>query len=311
MAGWAQAIGAGTSLLGSIIGGSQARGAVKRAGTVLKNAAEGETDRIYQKLMETNPQLADAYLQARQSVTSTADYTSEGPQQAAERGNALLDPYMQAGGRSANTLADLVNAPEERVAFPFSEGDRSYRLRLSEGQKALERSAAARGTLLGGGTLKAITNYGQKAASQEYQSAYDRAMSAFKANQQGRQTRLSSLADLARMGGPPAERAGLNLTGAATTAGGWRNKAAELEGAWGISSAQDQVRNTLAAEENARRMRLGGAQAEAGSIYGAGQITGNMWSQGGQALGDFISMNPFKRQQQPGAPSGGMGSYSW
>jgi hypothetical protein len=43
-----------------------------------------------------------------------------------------------------------------------------YQFRLAEGQKALERSAAARGGLLSGGTLKALSDYGQNTAAGEY-----------------------------------------------------------------------------------------------------------------------------------------------
>src|SRR4030095_4406332 len=313
MAGWAQAVGAGTSLLGSIIGGSQARGAVKRAGTVLKTAAEGETDRIYQKLMETTPQLADAYLQARQSVTSTADYTGEGLQQAAERAHTMLTPYTQAGGGAAPTLADLVNAPEERFAFQFSQDDPSYQFRLGEGQKALERSAAARGTLLGGGTLKAITNYGQQAASQEYQNAYARAMDAFKANQTGRQQRMTTLADLARLGGTSAASAGqLGLEGA-TSAGRLRTGAAQTARGWGVASASRQVDISNKYGDTARNLALARAQATAGSQLGTGNIWANFWNQTGQNMGDWLHTKPSSGQQGggQGAPGGGMGSWNW
>jgi hypothetical protein len=43
-----------------------------------------------------------------------------------------------------------------------------YRFRLSEGQKAIERSAAARGRLFSGGALKATENYAQGVASDEW-----------------------------------------------------------------------------------------------------------------------------------------------
>ena len=52
--------------------------------------------------------------------------------------------------------------------------DPSYKWRLEQGQKALERSAAARGGLLSGGTMKDLTDYAQGAASQEYGAAYNR-----------------------------------------------------------------------------------------------------------------------------------------
>lgn len=54
------------------------------------------------------------------------------------------------------------------------EQDPGYQFRLDEGQKALERSAAARGLLSSGSTLKGITNYAQNEGSKEYQNAFNR-----------------------------------------------------------------------------------------------------------------------------------------
>ena len=53
--------------------------------------------------------------------------------------------------------------------------DPGYQFRLSEGEKAIERSAAARGMLQSGRTLKELERYGQGVASQEFENAYSRA----------------------------------------------------------------------------------------------------------------------------------------
>jgi hypothetical protein len=52
--------------------------------------------------------------------------------------------------------------------------DPSYGFRFAEGQKALERSAAAKGTILTGGTLKALAAYGQGLASTEFGNIFNR-----------------------------------------------------------------------------------------------------------------------------------------
>jgi hypothetical protein len=52
--------------------------------------------------------------------------------------------------------------------------DPGYAFRMSEGMKALERSAAARGGLLSGATLRGAQRYGQDLASQEYTNAFNR-----------------------------------------------------------------------------------------------------------------------------------------
>ena len=54
--------------------------------------------------------------------------------------------------------------------------DPSYQWRFGQGQEAVENSAAARGGALSGNALRAITDYGQDAASQEYGAEFARRM---------------------------------------------------------------------------------------------------------------------------------------
>lgn len=68
--------------------------------------------------------------------------------------------------------------------------DPGYQFRMDQGQQALERSAAASGGLLSGGTGKALQQYGQDYASGEYSNAYNR----FNNDQTTRFNRLSALA---------------------------------------------------------------------------------------------------------------------
>ena len=98
----------------------------------------------------------------------------------------LQEPFREAGLTSQNRMLTLLgleggdpNAPDfGRHAKDFSmadyQADPGYGFRVSEGMKALERSAAARGGLLSGATLKGITRFGQNTASEEYQNAFNR-----------------------------------------------------------------------------------------------------------------------------------------
>lgn len=54
--------------------------------------------------------------------------------------------------------------------------DPSYQFRLNEGINALDKSASAKGMLLSGAQQKALQNYGQDLASQQYQQAYANAL---------------------------------------------------------------------------------------------------------------------------------------
>lgn len=60
--------------------------------------------------------------------------------------------------------------------------DPSYQWRFREGQRALERGAAARGTLLTGRLQARLADEGQQMASQEYGNAFNRALQTYITN---------------------------------------------------------------------------------------------------------------------------------
>ena len=60
--------------------------------------------------------------------------------------------------------------------------DPYYQFRLGEGLKAREKSAAARGTLLTGGTLKGLEGYAQGLASEEAGKGFDRSLAVYDTN---------------------------------------------------------------------------------------------------------------------------------
>jgi hypothetical protein len=71
--------------------------------------------------------------------------------------------------------------------------DPGYQFRLQEGQKALERSQAASGSLASGAAMKAAQEYGQGLADQTYNDAYQRWLS-------GQQNTYNMLAGTASKG---------------------------------------------------------------------------------------------------------------
>lgn len=73
--------------------------------------------------------------------------------------------------------------------------DPGYNFRLGEGEKAIERSAAARGGVQSGGTLKALTRYNSDYASGEI----DKAVSRFNNNRQFKTNTLLSSAGLGQV----------------------------------------------------------------------------------------------------------------
>lgn len=85
---------------------------------------------------------------------------------------ARQQPFYQAG---VNALPELINASKyTNFGMDQFKADPGYAFRLGEGQKALERSAAARGGLLSGATGKDLQRFGQDYGSQEYTNAFNR-----------------------------------------------------------------------------------------------------------------------------------------
>ena len=115
---------------------------------------------------------ASSAKKAAKSQEKAADKAAQAQQQALAAQTALAKPYVEAG---ANALAQYQSmAPYQNFGMAQFQADPGYNFRMSEGVKALERSAAARGLLQSGGTLKGITQYGQNLASEEYSNAFGR-----------------------------------------------------------------------------------------------------------------------------------------
>jgi hypothetical protein len=131
-----------------------------------------------------------------------------------ERQIGLQEPWRQAGTNAlAQMQAERAGMPPAFTGQVDLTQDPGYAFRLSEGMKALERSAAARGNLLSGGTLKGIQRYGQDLASQEYQNAYNRALTQYNAATQREATGYNRLAALAGVGQTAAGQQASALTG--------------------------------------------------------------------------------------------------
>lgn len=86
------------------------------------------------------------------------------------------------------------------------QADPGYAFRIAEGQKALERSAAAKGGLFSGATGKALSRYGQDMASQEYGNAYNR----YNNDQSQQFNRLAALAGIGQTSQGQINQLGMN-----------------------------------------------------------------------------------------------------
>lgn len=191
-----------------------------------------------------------------------------------------IAPWLQDGQGALTQLASGT-APGGNLVTPYSgsfnaptglteQNDPGYQARLKLGTDALERSAAARGGVLTGGTAKALDTYGQDYGSNEYNNVYNRALTdyttkynAYNTNQANQYNRLASLAgvgqqaagQLASSGQAASNNVTSNLLNTASNVGQQLNNAgaATASGyvgagnAWnnGLSGASNNFSNLL------------------------------------------------------------------
>jgi hypothetical protein len=183
--------GIGGAAVGGMIGGSLGGSiAASKAGSQQARAAEQAAGVQSEASVRAAEIQADAATRAAEIQAQSAREAAAIQQQIADRQIAearrtfeeqkrgFLQPYQEPG---LNALARIQAgiAPGGEFARPFTmdqfQADPGYAFRLSEGQKALERQAAARGGLISGSALKAASRFGQEMGSQEFQNAFARA----------------------------------------------------------------------------------------------------------------------------------------
>jgi hypothetical protein len=217
----------------------------------------------------------------------------------------LNEPFRQGGLTGQNMLLAQLQGPYGSAKFggvpgydPASamrnfgagdfQADPGYAFRLSEGMKALDRTAASRGGLLSGATLKGAQRYGSDLASQEYQNAFNRyqANRANQAQEYGNafnrfQTeRINTLAPLQ------------SLAGVGQSASQQAAQAAQAYGAGGantlgaLGAGQTGALGAFGAGQASNIIGAGNARAS-GYMGGANAISGGV----GQALNFYQNQN--------------------
>lgn len=106
---------------------------------------------------------SDAARRAANTQSDAADAATNAIMTQYWQNRADLAPWREAGVNALSQLVSKVNAGPG--TFTESPG---YQFRLSEGNKAIERSAAARGKQLSGATMKALDRYSQDYATSDY-----------------------------------------------------------------------------------------------------------------------------------------------
>lgn len=154
------------------------------------NAAQSAADRTAQENALNRQQQLDLYQQQR------ADQA----------------PFREAGYRTLSQIMAGVQPGgefDQRFGLSQFQTDPGYQFRLEQGQKALDRAAAASGSAYSGAQLKALANFNSGLASQEYGNAYNR----YNTDQSARYNRLASVAGLGQTALNQTQQAGTNAYG--------------------------------------------------------------------------------------------------
>jgi hypothetical protein len=220
---------------------------------------------------------ANASSKAAKAQAGAADRAAELQREQFDRQVELQAPFREAGVRALPEL----EAASRYTPFGMSQfqADPGYAFRLSEGQKALDRQAAARGGLISGGALKAAQRYGQEMGSQEYTNAFNR----YQTERNARLNPLQSLAGMSQTATNQLGAAGQNYASGAGEAMG-ASAQARASGYMGTANAiSGGVGQYMGYQSNSNLINaLNQNRGYGGGGFGSGNAFGN------QDLGQYL-----------------------
>ncbi len=245
-------IGAGIAAAGAVGGATISAKAQKEAAETQVEAAEEATEAEVSQFEQALDFQREQFEVGREE---RAPFLAAGQQAVGQLGG-LLAP-------GSEFLAD-VQQPFEFGREPFEFGqdelqqDPGFKFRLQEGTRALERAASARGSLVSGGQLRDLTQFGQELASQEFGVARGRALeerglafqeelAEFESGRAGRLDRANLLSTVAGLGQTTAQAgaqaaSAFGQAGAQTLGTIGRTQATGIQGQAQIQAADDIAR---------------------------------------------------------------------
>ena len=265
-------IGAGVSL----IGGSMASSAAKKAATTQAQSADKAAE------LQSDAAKESVALQRRMY----------------EEGLDRQQPFYEAGIKGQNRLMDILGLSDRTGAEgygsamrPFGmsdfQTDPGYAFRMKEGLKGLDQQAAARGGLISGNALRGATAFGQELGSQEYQNAFNR-------YQTNRTNVLNPLQSLLGQGQSTANTLGSAGAGYASGAGNTMMNSAANIGNLNMAAGSARA-SGYTNSADAWNRALGGAAGTVVSGLNANQMYGSGYNPYNNYSSNGIPM-PFSRQ---------------
>lgn len=115
-------------------------------------------------------------------------------------------PWREAGQNALGQIQNNMGYYNQPFTQSQFQQDPGYQFDLQQGQQALQRSAAAKGGLVGGQAMTALSDYSQNQASNEYSNAYNR----FNTDRTNSFNRLATIAGLGQTANGQTASAGQN-----------------------------------------------------------------------------------------------------
>lgn len=329
-------IGAGVDLIGGLFGSS----AAKRGARTIKDAADSAIGAQGNATIGANKAISDATGTAQDTISKAVAQGQQSSDQA--RAGAVQDvnagvgtantvlgtnlaaqqnnlaPYLQTGQAGNTALQNQIANPFKLPTADEAAATPGFQFQLNEGLKGVNQQASAAGALQTGGTLKALTQYGQGVASTYYQNAVDNALKSYTTNTNtalaGVNTGLAGSGMYNQATQNASNQQASNDLAAAYYSGntgiansqfktGLGMTGAQLSNNYLLSGTGQQAQNSINNSINGSNLLLTGAGAQASGAIGAANAWGSALTGAGNTLAQSYYQNGWSgAPNTPGTP---------
>lgn len=237
---------------------------------------------------------ASAARDAANTQASSADKANAQQQSQFDQTRADYAPYRDAGGKALSKLGYL-SGDTSQPAYNW-QTDPGYEFRQAEGEKAINRAAAARGGFNSGGTLKDLSRFNSNLASQEYGNAWNRLSSMAGIGQ-------TATGQLGQLGQGYSQMYGNNVTGAGNAMAAGQIGAANARSS-GYGGAASSIGQGVQNYQFAQLLKgMGNNTGNMPSSNSSNNLTSSAWQSGNSFAPDTSSYSSNY--------GGGLGSSAW
>ncbi len=304
-------IGGGMQLLSGVLnlfGASKKAKAARESAQVLEEGAARAGEGVMHTAAEGNKDIISGADRASAGVSVGAGEAARGvydrtdqANQKLDTANSFFDPYRATGEQANTVLSNGLSAGGQFNHTPTADEirlDPGFAGQLAEGQRGMERSAAARGNSISGSALMDLSRYNQT----QYGDAYEKAFDRFRQNRSDSFGFANTVAnrgmDASKAGADILGHQGDNLIGAGKYGGDKIFNAATYGG--------DKIFNAgLATSDNSNQAARAngeyitqGANAKAGGIVGVANAEASKFS----GFTDGSGASTYNLLSNPGKP---------